>query len=192
MNKKIKKIIYYSFIIIMFFITDKIIYLLPNKNGYNNIVNNTCLMENNDLKNKLQEISKIDYHDYDYEIGKITFKELYNNNSYYIEYNSTYNDNVVLNDKGMIGIVNNHILKLVKDLSLGVKINDNYGTLKNGKVSIVTGDYEVGMPIYTSGITSINDNYLLGYVSNIENNDYESILDIKYLNITSDYVVILK
>lgn len=191
MSKKIKKIIYYIVILAMFFVMDKIIYLIPSNNK-ENIINNTCLLENNDLKQELNELSKLNYDDYDYEIGKITFKNLYNTNSYYIEYNSNYNNNIVLNDKGMIGIVNNHVLTLTKDLSLSIKINDNYGTLKNNKISIIPGEYEINTPIYTSGMTSINNNYLIGYVSNVDNKNYESIIDIKYIDIDSDYVVIIK
>lgn len=191
MSKKIKKIIYYIVILAMFFVMDKIIYLIPSSNK-ENIINNTCLLENNDLKQELNELSKLNYDDYDYEIGKITFKNLYNTNSYYIEYNSNYNNNIVLNDKGMIGIVNNHVLTLTKDLSLSIKINDNYGTLKNNKISIINGEYEINTPIYTSGMTSINNNYLIGYVSNVDNKNYESIIDIKYIDIDSDYVVIIK
>ena len=121
MNKKIKRILYYLIIIFLFIIFDKVLYLIPN-NRKNEVINNTLLLENNDLKKEINEISKLNYNDYDYEIGKITYHNLYNSNSYFIEYNSTFDNNIVLNEKGMIGIVNNHILKLVKDLSLSIKI----------------------------------------------------------------------
>ena len=48
------------------------------------------------------------------------------------------------------------------------------------------------MSIYTSNISSINDEYLIGYIDKIESNDIESIITIKYLDINSDYVAILK
>ena len=191
MNKKIKRILYYLIIIILFIIFDKVLYLIPN-NRKNEVINNTLLLENNDLKKEINEITKLNYNDYDYEIGKITYHNLYNSNSYYIEYNSNFDNNIVLNEKGMIGIVNNHILKLVKDLSLSIKIGDNYGILKDNKIKIINGNYNVGMSIYTSNISSINDEYLIGYIDKVDSNDIESIITIKYLDINSDYVAILK
>ena len=191
MNKNIKRIVYYVIIIILFIIFDKVLYLIPS-NDKNSIINNTLLLENNDLKKELNELTNLNYNDYDYEIGKITYKDLYNSNSYFIEYNSNFDNNIVLNDKGMIGVVNNHILTLVKDLSLSVKIGDNYGILKDNNISIINSNYEVGMPIYTSGITSINDNYLIGYIDYIESNDIETNIKIKYIDINTNYVAILK
>ncbi len=191
MNKKIKRIMYYLVIIILFLIFDKVLYLLPS-NSKNIVINNTLLLENEDLKKELNKITKLNYNDYDYELGKITYHNLYNSNSYFIDYNSTFDNNIVLNDKGMIGKVSNHVLTLVKDLSLSVKINNNYGILKDNKIEIVNDNYNIGMPIYTSGITSINDEYLIGYIDNISSNDIKSIIDIKYIDIDSDYVVILK
>lgn len=191
MNKKIKRIMYYLVIIILFLIFDKVLYLLPS-NSKNIVINNTLLLENEDLKKELNKITKLNYNDYDYELGKITYHNLYNSNSYFIDYNSTFDNNIVLNDKGMIGKVSNHVLTLVKDLSLSVKINNNYGILKDNKIEIVNDNYNIGMPIYTSGITFINDEYLIGYIDNISSNDIKSIIDIKYIDIDSDYVVILK
>lgn len=191
MNKKLKLFFYYAIIIIIFIIFDKVLYLIPST-GKNDVINNVLVIENQDLKKEIDEVTKLTYNDYDYEIGKITYHNLYNSNSYFIEYNQEYNGNVVLNDKGMIGIVNNHMLTLVKDLSLSIKINNNNGILKDNKITIVGNDYEVGMPIYTSSYSSINDEYLIGYISSINSNDIESIIDIKYLDITSSYVAIMK
>jgi len=190
MSRKVKSILYYVVIIILFILFDKVIYLLPGNK--NNVINNVILLENNDLKKELNEITNFNYSDYDYEIGKITYRNLYNTDSYFIEYNSNFENNIVLNDKGMLGTVNNHVLTLVKDLSLSVKIGDNYGILKNNIINIISDNYNVGMPIYTSGITSINDQYLIGYIKDVNSNDIESIITIDYLDINSNYVVILK
>ena len=191
MNKKVKKIIYYLIIIILFIVFDKILYFIPSGNK-NSIINNIILLENKDLKNELNEITKLKYDDFDYEIGKITFNKLYNTSSYFIEYNSNFDNNIVLNDKGMIGIVNNHVLTLVKELTLSVKIGDSYGILKDNKIEIVNNEFEIGMPIYTSGITKINDNFLIGYIKEIKSNDIECEITIDYLVIDSSYVAILK
>ena len=190
MNKKIKKIFYYLVVIVLFIVFDKVLYLIPSNN--NQVINNVLLLENNDLKKELNELTKLNYTDYDYEIGKITYKDLYNTNSYFIEYNSSYDNNIVLNNVGMIGIVNNHILTLVKDLSLSVKINNNLGILKDNKITIINGNYNIGDKIYTSNLSSINKELLIGYISNIYTNDIESTIDIKYLDINTNYVAIIK
>ena len=191
MSKKYKVIFYYLIMISLFIIFDRILSInVSNKS--NCVINNILSLENQDLKKELKEISNINYNDYDYEIGKIKYHNLYNTTAYFVDYNSDFDNNIVLNDKGMIGIVNNHILTLVKDLSLSVKINNNYGILKDNKINIVGGNYSEGMPIYTSGITSINDEYLIGYIKNINSNDIESIIEVNYLDITSNYVAIIK
>ena len=92
----------------------------------------------------------------------------------------------------MIGLVNNHILTLVKDLSLSVKINDNYGILKDNKINIIKGNYNIGDKIYTSGLTNINNNYLIGYINNIYENDLENVIEVDYIPIDTSYVVIIK
>ena len=191
MSKKIKKIIYYLIIISMFLIADKIIYNIPFKNK-DCVINNVLELENNSLKEQIKELSSINYHDYDYEIGKITFNNLYNSNSYFIESSSNLNDKIVLNDKGMIGILNNHMLTLVSDLNLSVKVGDNLGILKNNQINIVHGDYKVHDEIYTSGLTGINDNFLIGYVKEVRNNSLDDTILIDYIHIDTSYVVILK
>ena len=191
MNKIIKKVIYYVIILLLFIIFDKVIYLFPSNNK-ECILNNIILLENNDLKKEINEITKLNYNDFEFEIGKITYHGLYNNDSYFIEYNSSFDNNIVLNDKGMIGVVNNHILTLVKDLSLSIKIGNNYGILKDNKVVIINGNYEKDMPIYISDKSAINNEYLIGYIKDINSNDIESIITINYLDINSNYVAIIK
>ena len=191
MNMRLKKVLYYLSILLLFVIFDKVLYLIPSDKK-DSIINNIALLENKDLKKELEEVTKLNYNDFDYEIGKITYKNLYNTNSYFIEYNSTYENNVVLNDKGMIGIVNDHELTLVKDLSLSVRIGNNYGILKNNKIEIVNSNYEKGTLIYTSSYSSINSEFLIGYVDDITSNDIKSLITIKYLDINSNYVAILK
>ena len=188
--KKYKKIIYYLIIILLFIIFDKVLYIFPNNknNIHDYIATNTC----EDLKKEVEYLSNLNYDKYDYEIGKITYKNLYNTNSYIIESNNNYNDNIVLNNKGMIGILNNKILTLVKDLNISVKINNNYGILKNNKVSIIDGNYLIGDEVYTSGIGKINASFLIGYISDIKHLSNEDIISINYLDINSSYVVILR
>ena len=187
---KLRKIIYYIIILILFVIFDKVLYLITsNKNNMDSYVN---LLENNDIKNELNYITKLNYDKYDYIYGKITYKNLYSSNSYFIETNEELEDKIVLNDKGMIGILNNKTLTLVKDLSIGVKVNDNLGILKNNKVEIIPSNYNIGDLVYTSGVGKVSSSFLIGYVKNIEKTSSKDILDITYLDINNSYVIILK
>ena len=191
MSNKIKRIIYYVFIISLFIIIDKIIYLIEYSDK-NVVLNNLLVLENNALKDDIKEITNLDYKDYEYEIGKITYNNLYNNNSYFIESNTNFENNIVLNDKGFIGILSNKKLTLVKDLNLSVRINDSIGILKNNKIKIISGDYKLGDLIYTSSMSSVKENLLIGYVKGIQKLSNEDNIEIKYLDIDTSYVVILK
>lgn len=190
MNKNIKKIVYYFIIIVLFIIFDKLIYLIPDNKSM--VINNTLLLENQSLKNELNEITKLKYNNYDYILGKITYKNLYNSDSYFIQTSENIDNKIVLNEKGMIGILKNNMLSLVKDLNISIKINDNLGILKENKINIVHANYNIGDKIYTSGIGSINDNFLIGYVKEVKELSEEDIIIIDYLTIESSYVVILK
>ena len=191
MNKKIKRIIYYSFIILSFFIIDKLIFIIDSKDK-NIVINNLLLLENNSLKEDINDLTKLNYNDYDYEIGKITYKNLYNSDSFFIESNTNFLNNIVLNEIGFIGILNNKKLTLTKDLTISVKVNDNIGILKNNKISIVTSNYNIGDTIYTSSFSNIKKDLIIGYIKNITKLSNEDILEIKYLDINTNYVVILK
>ncbi len=192
MNNNIKKIIYYIIIILLFVVFDKILFYFNNDNEKNILINNTLKLQSDSLKSDIEELTKIKYDNYNYIIGKITYKNLYNSDTYYIEYDGTLNDKLVINNNGLIGIVKNHILTKVSDLSLSVRINDNYGILKNNEIKIINGDYKIGDKIYTSGLTSINENLLIGYVSDIKNYELETIIKVDYIKIDTNYVVILK
>ena len=176
-----KKYIYYFIIIVLFLIVDKLICLVPN-NSFNDYY---LIKEENDrLKADIKYLSNINY-DYNYELCKISIKNLYSSNTYFIECNFNTDNNIVLNDLGFIGLVNKGMLTLTKDLTLSVSINDNKGILKNNNISIINGEYNIGDNIY---VNYLNEKYLIGYVDNIFNNN----ISIKYLDINNSYVVVLK
>ena len=158
----------------------------------NVVLNNLLYLENNSLKQDIEDITNLKYDSFDYELGKITFKNLYNNDAYFIESNSNFNNNIVLNNHGFIGILNNKRLTLVKDLTLSVRINDNIGILKDNRVDIVSSNYQVGDFIYTSNVSNVKENLLIGYVKNIVKLTNHDLIDIKYVDIDTNYVVILK
>ena len=192
-NKQLQKNIYYFIIVVLFILADRIIVLF-NYDNKNTVINSVLELENNDLKKELEELSHINYHDYDYVIGKLTIKSLYNSNSYFIiTNNKIQNNSPVINNNGLIGLYNNSYLETVNDLNLSVKINDKYGVLSNGKIRIEHSNYNINDIVYTSGLTSIPGNIIVGYINDIKEleNGIEDIITINYIDINNTYVGIL-
>lgn len=194
MNKKIQRTIYYLFIIMLILFANYIIMLLKPSDK-NSVLNNIMLLENDSLKKEINELSNINYQNYDYVLGKITIKNLYQSNSFFIIPAENVNNNSpVINNKGLIGLYSNHILVPTSSLNLSIKINNVNGTLKDGNVIISHGDEKVGDAVYTSGLTNIPSDILIGEISHIyvSSNGFEDNISIKFINNDSTYVGILK
>ena len=85
------------------------------------VINYLLLNENNSLKKEIKELSNIDYHNYDYVLGKITIKNLYQSNAYFIETSSEVQNNLpVINNIGLIGLYSNSYLVPTSSLNLSV------------------------------------------------------------------------
>ena len=177
-----KKIIYYVIIIVLFLLIDKFNIISIKYDDYNYIKE-----ENNIIRKDLEYISNLNY-DYNYELCKISIKDLYSSNTYFIKCNFDTNNNVVLNNIGFIGLVNKGILTTVDKLILKVKINDNVGILKNNKINIIGDSYNIGDNIYVS---YLEEEYLIGYISNIVDYNTYKVIDIKYIDINNSYVAVL-
>ena len=87
--KKYSKTIYYLIIIILFILLDKLIYLVPSKNY---IDSNLLKLENDKLKQEIKELSNIEFNEYDYTLGKIVIKNVYNSKTYFIKTNISTNN----------------------------------------------------------------------------------------------------
>ncbi len=185
MTKKSKMIIYYLFLVVMFIFIDKIINMMP-KEKFNDYY--LIKEENNRLKKDIVYLSKINNKD-NYELCNISINNLYSSNTYFVNCSFKTNNNIVLNDLGFIGLVNNNIITLTKDLTLSVIVNNNKGILKDNKINIVHSDYNKGDKVYVS---YLNEEYLIGYVDNIINNGSSDNILLKYIDINSSYVVVLK
>ena len=81
MNKKIQRTIYYLFIIMLILFANYIIMLLKPSDK-NSVLNNIMLLENDSLKKEINELSNINYQNYEItvpvnfknnEVKKITF-----------------------------------------------------------------------------------------------------------------------
>ena len=193
MSKKYKKIIYYVIIAILFLLENRII-LLFNYDNKNTLINEILSLENEDLKSEVEELSNINYNDYSYIIGKITIKSLYGSDSYFIKTNEEVENNLpVINNKGLIGLYNNSYLVPTKTLNLSVKINENIGNLSDGIIHISDGNYSIGDLIYTSSLSNIKPNLLIGTIKNVKklDNGIEDIIEVNFIKNDSTYVGIL-
>ena len=151
-------------------------------------------LENEDLKKEVEELSEITYKDYDFTLGKITIKNLYNNGAYFIRPSKPVSNNLpVINNYGLIGIYNNYYLKTTNLLNVSIRINNNNGILDKGVIHIKHDTYSINDPVYTSGLTSIPPNILVGYVSKIieSSNGIEDTLELKFIPNDTEYVGIL-
>lgn len=174
-------------------------------NNSNNIINNALRINNNILKSELYSINTINDLDisFDYDISKVMYQNMYNNNEFII-YNNDYSiGDIAINDKGLVGIIYNikdnkcYLKQIDSDINLSVKINDTYGVLNNSVVTMLDKYSEIneGDKVYTSGLTSIPENIYVGEVikTYYSNDNLGKIAIIKLLDYNSlNYVAILE
>lgn len=174
-------------------------------NNSNNIINNALRINNNILKSELYSINTINDLDisFDYDISKVMYQNMYNNNEFII-YNNDYSiGDIAINDKGLVGIIYNikdnkcYLKQIDSDINLSVKINDTYGVLNNSVVTMLDKYSEIneGDKVYTSGLTSIPENIYVGEVikTYYSNDNLGQIAIIKLLDYNSlNYVAILE
>ena len=115
---------------------------------------------------------------------------------------------LVVNELGVVGVIkeaNNHsstvMLLTNPDIELSVKINQSYGILTSIDNEIIVKnvkldeEIKVGDFVYTSGLTSIPGNILVGKVSEIKTDDLglEYIVDVEAVSHLQDisYVAVL-
>lgn len=188
-----KEKVYYILVIILVLFANYIIVIFKF-NDQNNVINNILREENISLKEEINELSNLNYHNYDYILGKITIKNIYQSNTYYIEPSAEVkNNSPVINNTGLIGLYNNHLLLPTKSLNLSIKINDIYGTLKDSIITITHSNYKEGESIYTSGLTNIPGGILIGTIKSIysSSNSLEDTIEVNYLKNDTTYVGIL-
>ena len=187
-----KRIIKYitSIIIIFIFLFISFIDSAFNKN--NNInncnyINSSAIKELNDINSTLN----IDYRLNDqYIISKIKYRNIYdfkNEITIYNGKNSGIKKNLaVINNDGLIGITkkvyqNKTKVELItnKKTNISVRINNTYGLLKSNNnnliVDTITSDeiIKIGDIVYTSGIGLLEENIIIGTVSDIKTDDLE-------------------
>lgn len=202
MTKK-SKIILILLIITIIIFKEEIYGLIYKNIIYTNIsefVSNTksesLEKEYNSLKNAYQYD---DYLNYNLSYSKILYRNIYNFNDevtiYLGEKDNLKKDNLVINEKGLVGIIkstnkSSSVVNLLtnKNTSLSVKINNVYGILKyQDNKMIIDGvtskdEVNVGDKVYTSDISKYPKDVLIGTIKNINYDKYEIE---KYLEVES-------
>ena len=150
---------------------------------YNNKINiETKLLqvENEELKQELNDISialNLKEQNIDYKIAKVIKRDLYSfYNEIIINTNETNIGAPVLNEEGMIGIINkiennySYVSLLSSNINISVKINNSYGNFNNNKVTMLDKykEINIGDKVYTSGLTSIPEGLYIGEVIEIK------------------------
>ena len=170
----------------------------------------TLKTENKRLKKQIKELKKelnINIEGYDYIISKVIIRDIH---EFYKEIvidkgkkDGLKKGQAILNNEGMIGIIdkvekNQSVVKLLSsDYNVSVSINDTYGNLSSGKVTLLDKYSEIkeGDKVYTSGLATIPKGLYIGKVSNIKN-DSQNIgkeASVNLINNTNlNYVVVIK
>lgn len=136
------------------------------------------IRENLMLKNELSKIDKIDIQYDDYVIGKVLYRDLY---SFYEEIVINLGDDqvsvgdAVVNNYGLIGVIYkvekdiSYVKLLSSDYNVSVIVNDTYGNLNNGTISLLDKYSNIieGDLVYTSNYGDILDGIYVGKVKNV-------------------------
>ena len=176
------KVFYLTLLIIYILLLskDSILGLIKEKKpDLNNIKEAYYEKEYQDLAKMLD----ISYEDYEIKYGKVILRNIYdfyNKIDINLGSDKIKVGDIVLNEDGLIGVVsktykNYSSVELLtnNEINISVKINDSYGILKSANNKIKVEDVKlneqinIGDKIYTSGLTSIKPNILIGTVKNV-------------------------
>ena len=139
---------------------------------------NLLELENNSLKEEIEVLSNIKYNNYEYIISKILIKNLYNSNIYYLKSNSLIEPkHPVINDIGLIGITNtDNTLVPISSLTISIKVDNTPGLYKDNKI-IINKELNIdkNTNIYTSGLTNLPSNLLIGTIDTCSIKDNNTI-----------------
>lgn len=184
---KYKTCLYYLIVISLFLLLNPVISFFRYSDKVV-IEDNVLRLKVKDLEDELKEITNINYSDYDYVLAKITIKNIYNSQVYFLNCHEDFAENLpVINQFGLIGLTkNDRTMIQVNQLKLSVNVNNSNYILDKG---IIVGDnLKIHDKVYTSGLTNIPKNILVGEVVEISGDK----ATIKYVNSNSNYVAILK
>lgn len=175
-------------------------------NDYDITMMEALKVQNQLLQEEIDSVSNLKAIKGDYLIGKVIFRNIH---EFYSEIvvNLGSEDGIsigdaVLNSDGLIGIVNrvdnskSYVKLLSGDYNVSVKVNDIYGNLNDGKITLLDKFSKVnkGDKVYTSGYGEIAENIYIGQIEEItsDKENLGQIAKVKLLdNHNLNYVAIL-
>lgn len=175
-------------------------------NNHDSIELNALKIENNNLKEQIKELENVNnikpVND-NYIISKVILRnihEFYNEIVVLSDSDKVSIGNAVINEEGLIGIVKDikderiYVALLTSNYNISVKINDTYGNLNQEKVTMLDkySEINIGDTVYTSGLTSIPENIVVGYVKDVNKTSINTEVTISLLdNNNLNYVAIM-
>ena len=138
---------------------------LIKSNDIDKVKYNLLELENNSLKEEIETLSNIKYNNYDYIISKILIKNLYNTNN---------------------------TLVPISSLTISIKVDNTLGLYKDNKV-IIGKEININKNtnIYTSGLTNLPSDLLIGTIDTCSIKDNNTICNITLNPIDTNYCLIL-
>lgn len=196
MKKKYKTI----FIIILLYsliLTKDILFSLQDVTPIINEVYNLNVQNQLNDYQKLLNTNKLNNVNQNFIISRVSYRNI-NDFWHYVTINkgSNFNiieHNVVLNEEGLIGTINkvskysSQVMLITNPkINISVKIGNSYGILsaKNNKLYVKNitenANIKVGDKVYTSGLTKVPENILVGIISKVEKDELglEQILEL--------------
>lgn len=197
---------------LLFLAKDPVFGFLDNTHDLTNALYDEKL---NYYKNEYENMKKmltITYPDYSVIYSKVILRDIYAFNKEFTigkgSRDGVEEQDVVVNEKGVVGIVktanpNSSVVLLLTnpDIQLSVKINDSYGILTSVDEKIIVKNIKLnreikeGDEVYTSGLTSIPGDILIGTVKNIDTDslELEYILNVESVSYLEDisYVAVI-
>lgn len=183
---------------ILFLSKDFIFGYVDNTDKLINVVTDEKLNYYQEEYKKMQKLLNINYYDYNVIYSKVVLRDIY---AFYKEIvigkgsnDGIKKQDIVINDLGVIGVVNevnknSSVVMLLtnSDTQLSVKINDSYGMLTSVDNKIVVKNIKLdkeikeGDLVYTSGLTNIPGNVLVGKVISVakDNLELEYIINVE-------------
>lgn len=206
---KRRKILCKFIILIILFVFIYIGGFLNSYLKYNNknvVDSNALSIQNQILKKELGDIENLNIDSGNYIIGKVVFRDIYN---FYDEVVINLGRDVVevgdavVDSCGLVGIVYNtknnlsYVKLLSSNYNVSVKVNDTYGNLSMGEVSLLNkySEINVGDIVYTSGYGDVLGNIYVGKVNSIklDNDGLGKEVKVNYCdNSNLNYVAILR
>ena len=197
---------------LLFLAKDPVFGFLDNTHDLTNALYDEKL---NYYKNEYENMKKmltITYPDYSVIYSKVILRDIYAFNKEFTigkgSRDGVEEQDVVVNEKGVVGVIksvnqNSSIVLMLTnpDIQLSVKINDSYGILTSVDEKIIVKNIKLnqeikeGDKVYTSGLTSIPGNILIGTVKSIDTDrlELEYILNVESISHLEDisYVAVI-